>query len=307
VAERARTVPYVRRNGELDTFGPWIDRVRTVTELPRLYRDSGIDPQAHRLVLKVPRSIDLTAATPGMHLYDHLVAVDDSTLTVLSRHGDGYDTTTVPQERIVAIEDGVSLLDGRLTVHTDHGVPVSISYNAVADAAVQNLVRLLRRLWLPPGSTPADDPGTTVVDDAPAIDDVADRGLVAACRDALARQPRAHLVGTAARRVVTPTSGWLRSVVDRVWPVTLHACLAVADDQEIQVFHRRQWFTRDLGSGYSTATTILPRTRIGTITARPHDRYEDVLVATVQAGRTRLHFPVDAGSDLAAKLVPFRA
>ena len=39
------------RTAEHDAFGPWIDTVRTLDEVPRLYRPHGVDPFAARLVL----------------------------------------------------------------------------------------------------------------------------------------------------------------------------------------------------------------------------------------------------------------
>ncbi|WP_448629439.1 hypothetical protein [Cellulomonas soli] len=79
---------------EYDRFGPWIDQVRTPQDVPRLYRDHAIDLDSARLVLKVPRNITRRDATPDMDLYDHLLVLDATRLTVLSRRTTGEQHAT---------------------------------------------------------------------------------------------------------------------------------------------------------------------------------------------------------------------
>ncbi|BDZ60782.1 hypothetical protein GCM10025873_05730 [Demequina sediminis] len=72
---------------EYDRFGPWIDRVETEADVPRLFRPHGVDLAAARLVLKVPRNVARRDASPDMDLYDHLLVLGRDSLTVLSRRG----------------------------------------------------------------------------------------------------------------------------------------------------------------------------------------------------------------------------
>ncbi|MDQ1287115.1 MAG: hypothetical protein QG622_680 [Actinomycetota bacterium] len=299
----------MRSTREYDAFGPWIDRVRAVDDVPPLYRNAGIDPAMCRLVLKVPREIERRNATPDMHLYDVLIAVDDETLTVLRRRGDTYDTTRVTCTQIVALEDSVSLLDGRLTVYLTDGTTVSIPYNGASQETVHELVALLRQLYL----------GSPVEPEAPAAtfaqsrDDLdldlgpADTALVTVYNTVRRTEPRMHLIGMTTRHLLVPlaaTSVFFRAL-HSVWPTTLLAAIVVADDREIQVFHRREWFAR-LGSNvYSLARTVLARDRITGVQVSPHERYAHVQVVTVTAGQATVSLPLPDDPEGARILASF--
>lgn len=58
------------RVSEYDRFGPWIDEVLDLEDVPRLFRSHPVDFDAARLVLKVPRDIARRDANAAMNLYD---------------------------------------------------------------------------------------------------------------------------------------------------------------------------------------------------------------------------------------------
>lgn len=281
---------------EFNRFGPWIDEVRTVDELPRLYREAGIDPAAYRRVLKVPRDIEGRNTHPTMHLYDYLLAVNEETFTVLARRDEAYYTVHVPLDRISAIVDSVRLLNGRLTVHTVDGPVVTVVYNASASAPIRELMLLLRRWYLPESLPVAAEPPRGP---APTLD-IADTGLLTDYERLIAEEPGMRLVNIAGRQVVNPLNR-----PDRLrgshWPTTLHASITVADHREVQIIHRRDWFTGN-GDKLSLARSVLPKARITDIRVTPHQRYANVHVLTIQAGATRLEFPLAAGPLVEASL-----
>ncbi|GLW33772.1 hypothetical protein [Actinoplanes regularis] len=288
----------VHSTKEFDAFGPWIDEVHTVEDLPRLYRHAGIDPTAYRLVLKVPRDIERRNANPDMHLYDYLIALDEETLTVMRRLDDTFGTVRLPLDRVAAIQDSVRLLSGRLTVHAVDGSETTVTYNGSAAAPIRNLIRLLRRRYLP--QTPA---ATTDAVPAESNLDRVDTGLLTDYRRLMESEPGLRLLNAAQRRLVVPASR-LERLYRRFWPITLHASIAVTDDREIQIIHRRDWFTPS-GDDLSLARTVLPRARIIEVTAHAHERYLGVHVVTVRAGAARLQFPADAGPVTDALLASF--
>jgi hypothetical protein len=290
-------------SSEYDAFGPWIDEVKTVADLPRLFRTSGIDPAAHHLVLKVPRNIERRNATPGMHLYDRVLAVGDDTLTVLTRTGDSFETRPIPLDQIVAIEYSSNMLEGSLTLHALDGSSISISYNGAAHAPVHQLVTLLRRLYMPP--VPAPETST-----APAGQNVPDLGaldvnLMSAYRAMNRQEPLMRVISSTTRRVVATSSGLLGRLLRVGRPITLQASIAATDDRELQMLHRREWFTRGsdgAASNYSMARTVLPLSRISEFQVEPHERYDQMHNVVIHAGDTRLRFPVPADQDTAAAL-----
>src|SRR5665647_3181235 len=94
------------------------------------------------LVLKVPRVISRRDANSDMDLYDHLVVAGATSLTVLSRRGDTYQSAEVPYARIAAVSTSVALLDGLLVARDVEGaaaagVAVTFRYNGVSDDLVK--------------------------------------------------------------------------------------------------------------------------------------------------------------------------
>lgn len=268
------------RVSEYDAFGPWIQEVHDVDDLPRLYRDAGIELAAQRLVLKLPRAIERRNATPDMHLYDHLIAVGAANLTILSRRGDIYDRADVPLRDITAITDSANLLDGHLTFSTVDGAVVDVAYNAADPKPVAGLVRLLRDVYLPDG-VPADSfavPGEPQL----GVDDI---GLLTAYASTREMEPQMRLMCDVARRVVKR----------RPRRATLHASLWLADSRETQVLHRRDWFTYGNDKVISMARTVLPHERISQVRVVAHERYPDVNELIVDSGRSSLAFPIPAG------------
>lgn len=285
---------------EHEAFGPWIDRVRTFDDVPRLYRDAGIDPAAQRMVLKVPRNIDRRDAVPGMHLYDHLIAVGWETLTVLQRRGDSYEHLVVPLDQVAALESSVNLLDGRLRIHTVDGGSVAVGYNAADDTPVRELITLLREMYAPLDPAASDmaaaGRGRTTLDLG-----AEDIGLVNAYRQAVAEEPGMVLVNATPRRRVA-AAGTVGRTRDRLRPVTLHAGITVADNREVQVIHRRDWFTTGPAKVRSVATTVVPRCRISGLRVLPHERYQGVNVLVAEAGLGSVAIPVPDGPDTEALL-----
>ncbi|GAA2513769.1 hypothetical protein [Winogradskya humida] len=284
----------MRRTAEFDAFGPWIDEVHTTAELPRLYRDAGIDPAASRLVLKVPRAIERRDANPDMHLYDFLIAVGTSQLTVLRRRDDWYERARLPFAQITAIEDSVSLLDGRLTVHTADGAATLISYNALDPAPITMLTRLLRKLYLP---WRAGIPAPPVASPPPDLGG-GDMGLVTAYRQVLATEPGMRLISAARRAAV----GRGNRVSRLLRPVTLHASILLADDREIQLLHRRDRLVQGRDKPHSIARTVVPRAGIAGFRVRPHDTHPQVDIVTICSADAALDFPTHAGAETDALL-----
>ncbi|MBO3742945.1 hypothetical protein [Actinoplanes flavus] len=277
----------MRSTAEFDAFGPWIDEVTDVDGLPRLYRDSGLDPRAHRLVLKVPRDIERRNADPHMHLYDYVIAVGDEVLTVLIRREDSYGTAVIPLDRIAAVRDSVRLLDGRLTIHTLDGPALTIPYNGSAGGAVRDLIRVLREAYLPAGRSGAADPYRADPHVGPE-----DIGLLTAYRRLIDREPGMRLLNVSYRQHLR----------HRMRLVVMPASIVVGDDHEWQILHRRDWFTQSRDD-LSLARTILPRARIDHLWARPHERYQHVHVIAVRSGATTLEIPVVPG-PFSEALVP---
>jgi len=287
------------RTAEYDAFGPWVDEVATVDEIPRLYRDFPIDFAASRIVLKFPRNIARRDANPTMDLYDHLVIAGTERMTVLSRHGSLYDRLDVSYAQLAFITESVNLLDGRLTLGTIAGDEFTVPYNGSSEDVISKFVDLLRTLAAP-GET-----GAPVTDPVLELDDLgkSDAIFVTSYRELKRRDPAMRLLAAHGRRVLTTRGGTLSRIAHLLWPMTLHGALIATTATELQVLSRRDWLVRRSGPVVSHARTIVFRTRLDRVSQREHDAYRGADIVTLASGRSNLEIIVPTGSDVEKALL----
>ncbi len=306
---------------EYDRFGPWIDEVKQIEDVPRLYRNYPIDFSVERLVLKVPRNITRRNATPEMDLYDHLLMLGQERLTVLSRRvgktsreaggaassdgGRGYDVVTLQCADVVAIRDTLNLLDGRLTVSTSEGTPVKVSYNGSAGDVVGRFVSALSEAAC---VKPASPVGLALLAAGgplarPAM--VQGRGpvdtfLASAFLEAHGANPRLSAWAAHGSRRLAPEAAGMRGNVERMKhalsPMTLHGALFAADESALEIFGRHSWLMRGRAAIYSTSHLVIPFGAPDRLDLAPHPLYPDVTVATIGAGKWRAELPVPRDS-----------
>lgn len=287
------------RTAEFDAFGPWVDEVRDTTELPALYRNHPVDFAASHLILKVPRNISRRDATPGMHLYDHLLVVAPDAFTVLSRTGDSYTESSIGYCDIAVIEDSVDLVDGRLGIHTRAGATLTVPYNGSSQQVITRLTDVLRELASAAagsGPTLALQPGAP-----PAALDLLDLGkqdvgLVTSYFDLLRHEPDADLLAAHGRVALVPRGGVFSRLVHAVHPMTLHGAVFCRTERELQIVGRRHWLVRGKAPELSRSLTTIPLAAIDKITAHPHPKYLDASVVTVALGDMRYEAVLPAGS-----------
>ncbi len=312
---------------EYDRFGPWVDEVHQVEDVPRLYSSFPIDFSVERLVLKVPRNITRRNATPDMDLYDHLIMLGQDRLTVLSRRAgktsrqvggetisdsaEGYDVVSIPCADVVAIRNTLNLLDGRLTVSTSEGTPIKVAYNGAASEVVVRFVSALREAAC---VKPASPVGKALLAAGrplarPAV--VRGRGtvdtfLASAFLDAHSANPSLSAWAAHGRRRLTPVADGMAGTVERMKhalsPMTLHGALFAADEAAMEVFGRHSWLIRGRGATYSTSQLVIPFGAPDTLDLTPHPLYPDVTVVTIGAGEWKAELPVPSDS-VAAKLL----
>ena len=306
---------------EYDAFGPWVDPVRTVEEIPPLYREHPVDLAGSRLVLKVPRDIARRDATPDMDLYDHLLVLGPDRFTALSRRtagdaaprtratargaadGRGYDVRDVPYDQVAAVGTSVDLLDGRLTVHALAGPSVTVRFSGSSADVVEGFVDTLRALAWPvpttgdpaPRDPTAGGPGLGRLDRR-ALGE-REIGLVSAYREVADHEPGLRALAAHPRRTVLPRRGGASRVLHLLHPMTVQAAVVASDGRELQVFGRRDWLARGRTPVHSESRLVLPLDRLTGVRAVPHPVYDGVVVVTLRAGDAALDLPVPAGTD----------
>jgi hypothetical protein len=275
-----------------------VDPVRTAGELPRLYRDQGIDPAGERLVLKVPRDVQRRDATPEMDLYDHLLVAGERTFTVLSRDGAAVVRHEVPYDGIAAVRTRVNLLDGRLQVLTRDGTDLQVRFSGSSAQVVQQLVDLVREAaWTVPDGGVPGGPAEPLLD-RHALGD-RELGLMTEYRDALRGSPRVRTLAAEPRRVVQPVAGGPTRLAHLLRPMTLHAVVVCADATELQVLGRAHPLVRGRTPDHSWSRLVLPLAGITEVRATADPRYVGVTTVALRLGRAQVHLPVLSGSAVA--------
>ena len=289
---------------EFDAFGPWIYEVRTPDEVPPLYRAHAIDFETARVVLKVPRPIERRNATPTMHLYDHLLVAGPDELTVLSRNQETYRERSVPYARIGAAQLSVSLLDGRLRLLDatpgSGGELLALAFNGVSLGSVEELVDLLVTEALAHGGGgAAREPAAVPAAVRPGTWNVSgpDVALVVAYKELVERVPGLvrladHARGPVARR----STSLVARLLDRWWPVTLHAAVVAYAPGRVEVLHRRELTSPRGRPTHSIGRTTLVASAVTAVALTPHPAYAGALACRVAVGDAvvQLAFPEGA-------------
>jgi hypothetical protein len=286
------------RTEEFDAFGPWVFTVHTPDEVPRLFRRFMANPADAEVVIKVPRPIVRREANPQMDLYDHLLALRGDTLTLLSRApGDagGVRRRQVTVDQLLAIEETVELLDGRLVVRVADERPLEVPYNAVSRDVVGAFVKRLRLAWRAAVgvSVPVQIPAPMRL----ALGDLGhDVALVTEFREVAEAEPGMVALAGYERRTVEPVdAGALTRLLHRWWPMWLQGAVVCSDGVELQVLHRRSWWVRSKKPVLSVGRTVLMLGRTAPV--------EVVGTAYRGVSEIRVHhdaasFPVVAGSPI---------
>ncbi|MCB0910154.1 MAG: hypothetical protein KDB60_00880 [Propionibacteriaceae bacterium] len=130
---------------EYDRFGPWIDRVGALVDMPRRFRPWYSELSAATHLIKVPRNIDRAQARPGMDLYTVVLALFPDWLCMLRLDVGGVTRTDLPLEHVVATNVHSNLLIGRWSLLLADGTSLDLEYNTVSERRVAELDRYLRR------------------------------------------------------------------------------------------------------------------------------------------------------------------
>ncbi len=292
---------------EFDSFGPWIDEVRSADEVPRLFRSHPLDLASTRLVLKVPRNITRRDATPDMDLYDHLLVLDDRRLLALSRTEDraggragspgsswsapGHTAQEVPVSGIAWVRDTVNLLAGTLTVAGRDGTTITVPYNGSSRERVQRLIDALLADVAGAGPSRAGaaliGAGRAHADPVAAFDlGREDQGLVGDVRDLVRHRPWFRpWVGHGRHRVRGGLS-----------PVTVQAAVLAEDEGVLEILGRHEWLVGGRHPVHSSGRLIVPFEAIDALRVAPHPRFGGAVVGTFRVGASEVAVVVPEGS-----------
>ncbi|SNS47987.1 hypothetical protein SAMN06309944_0440 [Micrococcales bacterium KH10] len=300
------------RSAEFDAFGPWVDEVKSPADVPRLYQGFPIEFAAAELILKIPRDIARRDANPTMDLYDNLIILESTQLTVLTRLPDsGYNTERVSLRDVVGVRRSVNLLDGRLIVYLSDERSLEIRFNGSATENIDRFVESIRRIaW-----APIDDERTAASrapagSSTPALESAAlgsaEEGLVNACRSVLRREPQLRVLAYQARRTLRSNQTGLARIIDLLRRRCVQGIIVCASDRELMVFTRAASITRKSIPEYSNARLVIPLERITEVRVTPHERYLAVSTVEIISAGTAIRLDVTTDSPAQSALQKLR-
>lgn len=170
---------------EYDAFGPWVDPVRSLEEMPPRFRSVYAEHEKARFLLKVPVDAERLDLRPGMSLYRQVLAVHEDRLCLMHLDETGeVACRSIGWEAVAAVESGVNLLVARWSLLLRSGEAVSLSYKAVSARRLDTVGEFIRDRLIS-GSGRRGSRHVAEPDSSPeAIPDLFYRGLFIAVRNA---------------------------------------------------------------------------------------------------------------------------
>lgn len=278
---------------EYDRFGPWIEEIHTEEDIPEQFMSHFKRTDDMFIAFKVPHPIERRKVRPGDPLYDHIMALDDTSISVFHRTPEGITSRSVVYEDIVGIATLSDLLQGALTVHTTDG-SVEIPFNTVSQKTIDRTVRFLEercggtRVVESREAKVSPIPSTDVTDEmAPLYRNLYREEYRNGEIEAIAYQPDIMLE----RR---EPSLW-EKFIDIVWRPRLRPAMILLAGQELIVYRAAPQIVSRSRGYYGYERVYVPPKRLKDVTTGRHGNYHGVTDLVLSADQK--NFRVTFGSD----------
>lgn len=131
------------RTKEYDNFGPWIQEINNIDDIPTLFIPYCSRIEDALFLIKIPRNIDRHNANPTMDLYDYILGVYDDYMLILKRDAKSVQIFEIKFRDIIAIKESIELLHGAVSFYLP-GRIITFNYNLVSIELIRKLLKLLR-------------------------------------------------------------------------------------------------------------------------------------------------------------------
>ena len=266
--------PALGRSEEYEAFGPWILRVASPADVPRVFAEFPFD-FASCVVLKVPRDISRRDARAGMHLYDRMIAVGNGALTVLVRTGDFFETTSLVVDEIAVIELGTELVEGWFAATDTSGVRIEIPFNGSSRPMISAVIDRLGPAYAPVAEPARPEAGTL---------DGLDVALVGEYHAIAGRRGLQLLASQPAT------------------PPTLSGAILGASDRELVLIGRRHWVRHSTRPDLSIQETVIVRRHL-TASSTGGSAIAGVTAVRLRAGKATVEALVPSDSPVVHALL----
>jgi hypothetical protein len=270
---------------EYNAFGPWIVEITEPRGVPKLYARYPLDFTETLRVLKFPRPEVRRDLREGMDLYDYVLILTSSRVTLLQRQGDTFVEGSFALSSLTSISSGADLLDGWLDMRFAGGESYSLPYNGSASATITRLVDTIRGLI----TSDADAPPASIESIALTMplgsDDLgrADTVLAHKANELYTGEGSVSVLAAAGRRIVASGGSGLERLRHRVTPATLQGAVVATTATELVVFSRASWITRTAMPQLSLTRTLVPLALVDSVEISTHPHYPEVSVVAIRS------------------------
>ena len=260
---------------EYDRFGPWIEEIHSEEDIPDVFLPHFPHSDRTLIAFKVPHPIERRKAHPGDPLYDHVLALDDTSVRVLHREFKGITSHSVSYENVVGISTLNDLLQGQLSVYFDEGV-VSIPFNTVSQKTIDRTVHILRErcggavLSNTHASSPSSIPSTDITDEmTPLYRNLYREEYRNGSIEAIAYQRDIALERNA-------PSLW-EKLIDTIWRPQLRPVLIVLAESELILYRAAPQVVARPHGYYGYERIVIPAKRIKEVETGTHAGFRNVM------------------------------
>jgi hypothetical protein len=271
---------------EYNAFGPWVQAVKKVSDLPPRFDPYWAELSNATRIVKVPYRVERREAFAGSDLYKQVFAIGPDGLILLSVEGDSVSRRDFGYGRIAAISLVSQLLDGHLVFEdSGGGCGLELGFNTVSSLLVMDLVDRARENMTAAGRAATSAPHSIGPDlaRAPGKEDMLSANLLAEFR---AREGALSIVAYQGACVfVSPPEAEGRSLgrrlIDKLRRFYIDPVMLLEGHSELILLRRSDDPRRRKNArGYGYAITWLPFTSLLGVGLEPR-RFENGAQVTV--------------------------
>ena len=273
---------------EYNAFGPWAYEISDKYPLPRLFAPYFAADDNAVLKIKIPREIERRNASPGMDLYDYVVALYEDSLLVLERRDDKAVEHRINLKDFKGIRIYENMLKGGYTIY----------FNAVSIDLFQKLTNLVLEK-----AKGMDVAGSTVqVSSLPVTDTVPESMLLTNMLHDIQMKVPDLRVGAVQKSVDVHRKGATRDIIERLlWKEMNPEALHTYTDQYLVVLENGVFPNRVAMQEFGYTQTIIPFNRISGLEVVTSEEYSLMQECVISLGSSKVVYHFDVYNEEVAE------
>jgi ribosomal protein S8 len=135
------------RDERLLNFGPWINPVEKISDLPLNYQHVYQDSENFEYLLEIPANINKMNITKETELYKNVIGVYPDHIYLISQENNMYTDEKIYFKDVLYIKHSISLLKAEFILHTKEK-SIDIMYNAISNEEMKKIEDIIRAKYI---------------------------------------------------------------------------------------------------------------------------------------------------------------